>query len=170
MTTKTAASTVAALEICRLLPAHLIAAAALAALSVQPVEAKPKPKKGGIVLVGKTADPVIGVTTAPLNLNTAGKPELAPLPVLSSEAKAAILNFRAGGAYTSGADFAAKVCSRVAVDFGPTNIMIGTALYQGFTCAVPASGSYWADGAAHPYTVAVEVTGSAVLPPAPPAQ
>ena len=109
-------------------------------------------------------------TTAALNINIAGKPELSPLPVLSSEAKAAVLNFRSGRPYTSGADLAARVCSRVAVDFGPTDIVIGSTLYQGFKCAIPASGTYWANGGSHLYTVAVEVTGSAIVPPAPPAQ
>jgi hypothetical protein len=107
---------------------------------------------------------------AALDINTAGKPELAPLPVLSSEAKWNILNFRAGGPYANVTDFASKVCSRVAVDFGPTDILIGGTLYQGFSCAVPASGSYFANGSSNTYPVAVEVTGSAIVPPAPPAQ
>jgi hypothetical protein len=107
---------------------------------------------------------------AALDINTAGKPELAPLPVLSSEAKWNILNFRAGGPYANVADFASKACSRVAVDFGPTDILINGTLYQGFSCAVPASGSYVANGSSSAYPVAVEVTGSAIVPPAPPAQ
>ena len=147
----------------------LLAVGSLAMLCLQPLDAKPKPKKG-IVLFGKTAQPLITVTTAPLNINTAGKPELSPLPVLSSEAKAAIVNFRTGGPYTSGADLATKVCSRMAVDFGPTDIVIGSTFYQGFKCAVAASGTYWANGGTHLYPVAVEVTGSATVPPAPPAQ
>ena len=146
----------------------VMAAGSLTMLWLQPAGAKPKPWKPRPMLFGKANVPA--ATTAPLNINTAGKPELSPLPVLSSEAKAAIVNFRAGGPYTSGADFAAKVCSRVAVDFGLTDILIGTTVYQGFKCAVPASGTYWANGGTHLYPVAVEVTGSATVPPAPPAQ
>lgn len=118
------------------------------------------------VLFGTVAAP----TKAPLNINAAGKPELGPLPVLSSAAKAAILNFKAGGPYVDGTDFATRVCSRVAVDFGPTDIKIGGTLYTGFKCPVPAGGTYTANGGSHAYPIAVEVTGSATVPPAPPAQ
>ena len=147
----------------------VMAVGSLTILWLQPAGAKPKPWKPRPMLFGKANLPAPN-TTAALNINTAGKPELSPLPVLSSEAKAAVLNFRSGGPYTSGADLAARVCSRVAVDFGPTDIVIGSTLYQGFKCAIPTSGTYWANGGSHPYTVAVEVTGSATVPPATPAQ
>lgn len=147
----------------------LMLAAVATALVAQSAGAKPKPWKPRPMLFGKANVPAAS-TTAALNINTAGKPELSPLPVLSSEAKAAIVNFRAGGPYTSGADLATKVCSRVPVDFGPTDIVIGSAVYQGFKCAVAASGTYWANGGTHLYPVAAEVTGSAIVPPAPPAQ
>ena len=145
----------------------LIAAGSLVALAATPATAKTKPKPRS--LSGKNAVAKTTTSTA-LNINTAGKPELAPLAVLSSQAKWAIANFRAGGPYLSGADFATKVCSRVAVDFGATDILIGTTTYQGFKCAVPASGTYLANGSSHTYPIAVEITGSATIPPAPPAQ
>ena len=149
----------------------MVLGAAAFALMTQSAQALPrrgvfKPRPNTVVY-GKINQPT---NTAPLNINTAGKPELSPLPVLSSEAKAAIVNFRTGGPYTSGADLATKVCSRMAVDFGPTDIVIGSTFYQGFKCGVAASGTYWANGGTHLYPVAVEVTGSAIVPPAPPAQ
>lgn len=147
----------------------LVLGAVAIALVAHSAGAKPKPWKPRPMLFGKANLPAPS-TLAALDINTAGKPELSPLPVLSSEAKAAVLNFRSGGPYTSGADLAAKVCSRMAVDFGPTDIVIGSAVYQGFKCAVAASGTYWANGGTHLYPVAVEVTGSAIVPPAPPAQ
>ena len=99
--------------------------------------------------LGKLAAP--SMASATLNINTAGKPELSPVQVLTSDAKWHILNFRQSGPYTSGADFASRVCSRVVVDFGATDILIGSTLYQGFKCTVVASGSYWADGGTHAY-------------------
>lgn len=140
-----------------------------ALIAVVPVDARNSPytrARPNTVVFGK----ILATTSPPLNINTAGKPELAPLPVLSPQAKWAIANFRAGGPYLSGDDFATKVCSRVAVDFGATDILIGTATYQGFKCAVPASGIYLANGSSHAYPIALEVTGSATTPPAPPAQ
>ena len=149
--------------------AALILAATVVAILAPSAQAKPKPWKPRPMLFGKATVPA-AATSAALNINTAGKPELTSLPVLSSEAKAAILNFRTGGPYVSGDDLATKVCSRVAVDFGPTDILIGSTFYQGFKCAVPASGTYFANGGTHAYALAVEVTGSATIPAAPPSQ
>lgn len=124
--------------------------------------------KGGPKAAGSSGKSVApSVASAALNINTAGKPELAPVPVLSSDAKWHILNFRQSGPYVDGTDLASKVCSRVAVDFGGTDILIGSTVYQGFKCAVVASGSYWANGGTHAYSLPVELTGSAVIPPAP---
>lgn len=148
-------------------PSLLALGLGLAAMLSVTVDAKTKPKPAvghGKVAVAKTTTPTA------LNINTAGKPELAPLPVLSSQAKWAIANFRAAGPYLSGDDFATKVCSRVSVDFGATDILIGTTTFQGFKCAVPASGIYLANDSSHAYPIAVEVTGSATTPPAPPTQ
>lgn len=122
---------------------------------------------------GPKGDPAHGksamksAASVTLDINTAGRPELSPLPVLTSDAKWHILNFRRSGPYLDGADLASKVCSRVLVDFGATDILIGGTLYQGFKCTAVASGSYWANGGTHSYTLPVEVTGSAVIPPAP---
>jgi len=139
---------------------------ALAIVAPGTLAARPPAHRPHAMLAGKIAATV----TAPLDINTAGKPQLSPLPVLSSEAKAAILNFRTGTPYASGDDLATRVCSRVAVDFGPTDILIGSTVYQGFKCAAPASGSYFANGGMHAYALAVEVTGSATIPAAPPSQ
>ena len=147
--------------------AVILCAAALAVAACGAAHAKPSKytrARPNTVVFGKIA------TTAPVNMNTAGKPELAPLTPLSSEAKSAILNFRAGGPYVDGTDFASKVCSRVAVDFGATDIQIGTAVYHGFACLIVADGAYQADGSSHVYALPVEDTGSATVRPAPPAQ
>lgn len=153
---------------------RLIVLWAGAALIAQPADAKPrrqprphssvKPPAPAVTATAKA----VSTTSAALDLNTAGKPDLSPVPVLSSEAKSAILNFRAFQTYSDATDFATKVCSRVAVDFGATDIKINGVVSTGFKCLVPASGLYQANGASHAYPLAPEITGTSTAPPAPP--
>ncbi len=146
-----------------------LAASQLDAKSRKGSKGKVRPKATATATPG-TATPakVAASSSAPLDLNLAGKPELSPLPVLSSEAKWAILNFRQFQTYASPADFATKVCSRFAVDFGPTDVVINGTVLVGFKCLVPASGTYQANGSTYSYPVAPEVTGTTITPPAPP--
>jgi hypothetical protein len=105
-------------------------------------------------------------TTLTLDINTATKPELTAVPGLSGEQLWMMVNFRTPFGYADAQDFASKVCSRIGINMGATDLKIGNNVYQGFQC-VQASLSYQANGNTYSYALPVELTGSDIIPPAP---
>lgn len=107
------------------------------------------------------------VTSSVLNINTMTKAELRSVTALSSDAMWMIMNFRTPFGYADTNAFATQVCSRISLNFGTTDIQIGSLVLAGFQCAKGAL-SYQANGSTYAYALPVELTGSSTVPVAPP--
>ncbi|APG62007.1 hypothetical protein LPB140_03335 [Sphingorhabdus lutea] len=122
--------------------------------------------KSQVASVANSKLPAMASSNPLLNINSMTKADLSPLTIISSEAKALILNFRTPFGYNDANAFATQICSRVSLNFGSTDIQIGSAILQGFQCT-KAGLTYTANGNSYSYALPVELTGSAAVPIAP---
>lgn len=131
-----------------------------------PVKKSVAGNTASVAATGPVASAVSTSTKSALNINTMTKAELSPVTVLSSDAKWMIMNFRTPFGYADANTFATQVCSRISLNFGATDIQIGSQVLSGFQCAKGAL-SYQANGSTYAYALPVELTGSSTVPIAP---